>query len=81
MQTPNTAKQFCFLKNKKGNIMDILENALKNMQESADLEAAIEGKTVDTAAIADSGIILRFTDGTKLTFTCGYGGHCDIILP
>jgi len=58
--------------------MDILENALKNMQESADLEAAIEGKTVFTAAISDSGVILRFTDGTKLTF---YGGHCDIILP
>jgi len=61
--------------------MNILENALKNMQESADLEAAIEGKTIDTAAIAESGIILRFTDGTKFTFTCGYGGQCNIKLP
>ena len=61
--------------------MNILESALKNMQESVDCEAAIEGKTIATAAIAESGVILRFTDGTKFTFTCGCGGQCEIRLP
>jgi len=60
---------------------NILQNAIENMQDSAKIEAAIENKTIDTAAIAESGMILRFTDGTKLTFICGSGGIYNIKMP
>ena len=39
---------------------DILIHAVESMIDNADAEAAIEGKTVKTAAISDSGMILRF---------------------
>lgn len=44
------------------------QNYLNNINEWREIEDELEGKTIITVASNDVGIIIRFTDGTKMNY-------------
>lgn len=54
---------------------DIYARAAKSMIENEEIEEILEGNTIQTAAVSESGIILRLSNGMKFSYFCNDGKY------